>query len=341
MSSPQCSSVASSPNQRAVGTALEVAQASGDPDVATVFGELNTMLAADIPDALDAMAGEQLTQFATVRLGVGERFHASLQERIRGVGRGESDALLSASGAPLFAASRLGLGELAGADLGSGATVALAGATLAMQQPVAVDVPEPAPLGFGAWIGGYGLFGHVSGGSGTDDFDSTIWGISAGLDRRVAERWIVGAAGGWAHSELDFDDLQGSPEVLTAQGAAYAGYVSELLEAGAAFRFGWNRMSLDREIAFAAPSTLSRTADSEFDGIDLGEGFRIRPELRGRWLHEFGDRERKLEARIGGVPGASYDVQGTELPRDTGTVGLDGSSRRAGACTSSWNTTWP
>jgi outer membrane autotransporter protein len=149
-------------------------------------------------------------------------------------------------------------------------------------------------------------------------------------------------------------------------------------------------MSLDRDIAFAAPSTLSRTADSEFDGIDLGghaeaafdlvevagitvqplasfryahlqqdafeetgagslslsadeeeidslvsglgarlhalvdlgDGFSIRPELRGGWLHEFGDRERKLEARIGGVPGVSYSVRGTELPRDSGTLGL-------------------
>jgi len=43
----------------------------------------------------------------------------------------------------------------------------------------------------------------------------------------------------------------------------------------------------------------------------------MRPELRGRWLHEFGDRERKLEVRIG-VPGASYSVRGTELPRDSG-----------------------
>jgi subtilase-type serine protease len=149
-------------------------------------------------------------------------------------------------------------------------------------------------------------------------------------------------------------------------------------------------MSLDRDIDFAPPSTLARTADSEFDGIDLGghaeaalnlfevrgvviqplaslsyahlqqdafdesgagsldlsaeeeeidslvsgvgarlhtlvelgDGFWLRPELRGRWLHEFGDRERKLEARIGGVPGASYSVRGAELPRDTGSVGL-------------------
>src|SRR5262249_59000038 len=48
----------------------------------------------------------------------------------------------------------------------------------------------------------------------------------------------------------------------------------------------------------------------------------LRPELRAGWLHEFGDVERKLDARIGGVPGASYVVRGAELPRNTGVVGV-------------------
>jgi outer membrane autotransporter protein/CSLREA domain-containing protein len=375
--------VAATENQLAVAEALQASQ--GDPDVASVFGELNTLSTGGVQGALDAMAGEQLTQFATARLAVGQRFHASIQERIRGAAGEERSALFARAGARSLAASPLGL--IHGAALPAGALFA---AGLAMQQGVPGHDPEPGPLGLGGWLDGYGSFGDVSAGSGTDGFDTTIWGVSAGLDFRPGGGFVAGAAGGWARSELDFDSLDGSPEADTAQGAAYLGYTSPLVEAGGAFRFGWSRMSAERGIDFAPPSTLSRSADSEFDGIDLGghveaalnlfelggvsvqplaaftyahlqqdafdesgagsldlsadratidsavsglgarlhariqldEATWLRPELRARWLHEFGDVERKLDARIGGTPGAAFTVRGTELPRDAASVGM-------------------
>ena len=88
--------------------------------------------------------------------------------------------------------------------------------------------------------------------------------------RRFAERWIAGLAGGYARSELDFDGLAGDAHADTAQGAAYAGCVSPLFEVGANFRFAWKGMHATRDIDFPPPSTLSRSADSDFDGIDLG-----------------------------------------------------------------------
>jgi outer membrane autotransporter protein/CSLREA domain-containing protein len=377
--------VAATPNQLAVGEALDLAHAGGDSDVATVFGELNTLSVAGVQGALEAMTGEQLTQFATARLAVGQRFHASIQERIRGAAGAEASALFARAGARSLAATPLGLFQ--GPALPAGA---LAAAGLAMQQRAPRYDPEPAPLGLAGWLDGYGSFGDVSGGSGTDGFDTSIWGVSAGLDYRLGGGFVVGAAGGWARSQLDFDSLDGRPEADTAQGAAYLGYTSPLLEAGAAFRFGWNRMSAERDIDFAPPSTLSRSTDAEFDGIDLGghveaalnlfelagvsvqplaaftyahlqqdafdesgagsldlsadeetidsavsglgarlharieldEAIWLRPELRARWLHEFGDVERKLDARIGGTPGAAFTVRGTELPRDAASVGL-------------------
>jgi len=386
------SNYAATANQSGVAGALETARAGGDPDLATVFGELNRLAAADVPDALDAMAGEQLTQFATARLAVGQRLHGSIQERIRGAAGRESGALFAGGGsyAPVVAGNPLLLAELPALNSRGPTLDTLGTAALAMQDGVLSFDAEPGQRGLGGWLDGYGIFGDISGGSGTDDFDTTIWGVSAGLDTAIGEGWIAGAAGGYAHSDLDFDTLDGDPEVHTGQGAAYLGYTSPLVEAGAAFRFAWNRMSLDRSIAFAPPSTLARSADSDVDGIDLGghlegavnlfefagvsvqpvgsftythleqDGFDeagagsldiaaddqsldslvsglgarfhglwqldrevwVRPELRVRWLHEFGDRERKLDARIGGLPGATYTVRGAELPRDSGAVGI-------------------
>jgi outer membrane autotransporter protein/CSLREA domain-containing protein len=379
---------AGTPNQLAVGAALEQAEAGGDPDLAEVFEELNTLQAADVPDALDAMAGEQLTEFATARLAVGQRFLAGIEQRIaRSKGR-EGQALVAggAPGSPALAGSPW---LFAPAGLAGGAPGALA-AALARQTGPLGDPPPADARGLGAWLDGYGIFGSVSGTSGSDDFDTTVWGVSAGFDASPAPGWIAGLAGGYANSRLDFDSLEGRPEVDTAQGAAYLGYTSPRLEAGAAFRYAWNHMTADRDIAFAAPSTLARTADSDFDGSDLGgrigagvhlvdvagvgvqpfgsltythlqqdafdesgagsldlsaeeeeidslvsrlgarlhavvqldEGVWMRPELRAAWLHEFGDRERKLEARIGGTPGATFTVRGAELPRDAAELGV-------------------
>src|SRR5262249_4622318 len=271
-------------------------------------------------------------------------------------------------------------------------------AAVAMQDAGLMLAPPDAEPGFGGWVDGYGIFGKVSGTSGTSDFHSTLWGVSAGVDTRIAERWIAGLAGGYAHSSLDFDDLAGRPDANPAQGAAYAGYVSPLFEAGADFRFAWNHMQATRDITFPPPSTLARSADSDFDGIDLGgrvegalnlwetSGFTFQPtasltythvqqdsfhesgagtlsidadeqeinsvvsglglrvhgryalaedlwllpELHAGWLHEFGDTERKLDARIGGVPGAAYSVRGAEIGRDCGSFGLGWTGTRAG-----------
>jgi len=372
-------------NQREVAQALVDAQAQAghDPDLDDVFAELNALLAADVGDALDAMTGESLTGFPTARLAVGERFHDAVQDRIRAVAWRESD--------PLFAA-------LPAVGLGAGGSFELASMQVARQAgSLSYDPPEHAG-GVGVWLDGYGLFGDVRGGSGRDDFDTTIWGASAGADLRLGESWVMGGAGGYAHADLDYDALDASPTIHTAQAAAYAGWANARAQAGAAFRFAWNRMDSSRDVAFAPPSTLSRDADADFDGIDLGarvegalslvslggfdlqplaaftythleqdafdesgagsldlsvdeqtldsavsglgarlrgrfdlgDGLWLRPELHARWLHEFGDTERKLDARIGGTPGATYSVRGAELARDTGVLGLEWTLTDAG-----------
>jgi autotransporter-associated beta strand protein len=397
------SEIAATRNQRAVAGALEEADANGsNGDLDDVFGALNQLQTeGQVQDALDAMAGEQLTQFATTRLGLGDRFHTTLQRRMQTLAWGETEALFGRSApaprtgllargpgltAPGFGAPQLGAfasGFTGGAGLSS------MGSALAFQ-------PDEGSLGLGGWLDGYGLLGDVQGGSGSSDLDYTVWGVSLGLDYRVARNWVVGAAGGYAHTDLDFDDRSGSQDADTGQGALYGGYVSPRLHVGAAFRFGYNSFDTSRRIRFGS---LDEKADADFDGIDLGgrveaaanlfevAGFAfqpvaaftyahlqqddfdesggnsalsldvkeekidsavsglgarihglleigdevwIRPELHGRWLHEFGDTDRRVTARIGGVPGASYKVVGAELPRDSGAVGVGWTVTREG-----------
>lgn len=380
-------------NQAAVAEALEAAFALEDPDdmlesdLEFVFGEIGGLQADRIPEALDDMAGEQLTQFTTARLAVSDRFLTSLQQRIRGVAWGDGEALLaqqdSGPGAVSLAANPILARALPGvaqglAQIGAQSMSSILDSTTGFQ-------PAPGELGLGGWIDGYGLFGALSGDSGTADLDYTIGGVSLGFDYRLATNWLLGAAGGYAHSDLDFDELTGTQSAHTGQGALYAGYVTPWLQLGVSGRYAYSAMSAEREIRF-----LDRDADADFDGWDAGgraeaaldlfqlggvefqplasfsythvqqdaidesgagsvalevdsdtldslvsgAGARIHgvfqidrelwlhPELQARWLHEFGDRDREISARIGGMPGAVYAVEGTQIPADSGVIGV-------------------
>jgi outer membrane autotransporter protein len=379
-------------NQAAVGAALETAFGPPplDPDLANVESALGGLSVEAISEALGQMAGESLTEFATTRLAVSDRFHTSAQERIRGLAWGDGETLLAQqtrdAGAPVLAANPILAHALPGLAQG-GAWPAAVGAQPSLSSVLDSATsfqPAQGEHGLGGWIDGYGLFGELSEGD-SADLDYTVGGVSLGLDYLIAHRWLVGVAGGYARSDLDFDGLPGDANADTGQGALYAGYVVPWLQLGASLHYGYSAMSVSRDIDF-----MGRTADADFDGWDLGAraeaaldlwklgpvelqplasfaythvqqdeidesgadsldlttdelevdsavsglGARIHgvlamdeelwfhPELRARWLHEFGDTERELDARIGGVPGVAYVVRGAEVPADTGVFGV-------------------
>jgi len=394
------STFAQTPNQSTIATALEEAldaaqMGMGDPDIEDVFDSLYGLNEDQIPGALDSMTGETLTQFATTRLAIAERFGRALDARIRdhqwrderalfsaGAGAaGASDAVASSTapgGAPVFGVAMLGVGPL--------------GAPAAEPAPGS----EPATGSgfvpgtdswFRTWIDGSGIYGDVDGNANESDFDYTIWGGSLGADFLLAEHWVVGLAGGYANTALDFSSRPGEGGVDTYQGALYAGYVDPRFHLGVSGRYAYNDMDGKREIPF-----VNRKADADLDGDDYGArfesglnlfglggflfeptasvsynhltqddytesgagslnlavedqdldslvtgvGMRVHgrfaidadfwfvPELRGRWLHEFLDTDRLIEARLTSAPaGASaFRIQGAELPRDSGSVGV-------------------
>jgi autotransporter-associated beta strand protein len=256
------------PNQRAVGQALEDALAvPHDPDLDEVLDLFGG--AEDSQQALDDMAGEQLTEFATARLAIADRFQTSLHERIRGVAWNDGEALISQQQqqrAPVFAVNPLVSRQLPGYATGVPAPIAMAGQSMSSVLDSATRFgPRPGELGIGGWLDGYGVFGFLDGSSGSKDLDYLIGGLSLGVDYRIADNWLVGLAGGYAHTELDFSDLTGNQSAETGQGALYAGYVSPTVQIGASGRFGYSAMSTSREIDFA-----SRDTDADFDGFDAG-----------------------------------------------------------------------
>jgi len=392
----QLADCADTRNQRAVATALEeaFALAPDDVDLDAVFAELGGLPQDEVPGALDEMAGEQLTEFATTRLAIGDRMTTSLHERIRSLAWSDSEALLSQqtqdAGGAVLAADPVLQRALPGVVQGFAQGGAFPTWFGAQSMSTVLDSgtsfqPLQGENGFGGWIDGYGLFGALDGDADSYDLDYIIGGFSLGVDYLVAKNWLVGAAGGYAYSTLDFDHLSGDATSNTGQGALYAGYVTPWLRLGASGRFGYSAMETTRDIDF-----MSRSADGDFSGWDAGgrleaaldlfkvsfvevqplasfsythveqdsfdesgagsldldvdeqtidsavsgvgarfhgllqmdETLWFHPELHATWLHEFGDRERELDARIGGTPGAVFTVRGAKPSADVGVLGV-------------------
>jgi len=333
---------------------------------------------------LDSMTGETLTQFATTRLAIAERFGRTLDARIRDHQWESNDAFITAgtgtaeasdlSGDPLrpgsnaiFGVAMLGVGPMGAPSVGSGA----GGSRIR------------------TWIDGSGTYGDVDGNPDESGFDYTIWSGSLGADVLLAKHWVLGLAGGYAKTDLDFSSRPGDGEVDTYQGAVYAGYVDPRFHVGVSGRYAYNEMDGKRDMRFGA---INRTASADLDGHDYGArfegglnlleiggivfqpiasvhfshltqddvtesgamslnlaledfdldslvtgvGMRVRghwnigpdvwmvPELHGRWLHEFLDTDRFIEARLVSAPASAsaFQIQGVELPRDSGSVGL-------------------
>ena len=263
---------AQTPNQSTIAAALEEARIEGNDtysdDLETVFESLDVLTVDQVPSVLDAMTGETLTQFATARLATAQRFGRSLDARIREYQWDTNDAIITA-GTEAGEASHL-TADSVGTESGPILGVAMLGVG-PMGAPGVGTTANEDPL-LRAWIDGSGIYGDVDGNSNESAFDYTIWGGSLGADLRLAEHWVLGLAGGYANTDLDFSSRPGEGDIDTFQGALYAGYVDPRFHVGVSGRYAHNDMDGTREIGFG----LNRKASADLDGDDYGARFRER-----------------------------------------------------------------
>jgi outer membrane autotransporter protein len=384
-------------NQTAVAVGLDAAEDTATGDLDLVYQNLRTLTVAEVPPALDAIGGEQLSEFPTTRLAIAGRFHRSIHERVRGFTWRKSDALFSGgatAGAPGLTASLQLPAEPAPRFSPSVLRSAMAFGALGAGVSLAPDTWETGP---GAWIDGYGIFGNLDGGANASAVDYTIAGTSLGVDRRLAKHWVVGGAAGYARSiDLDFKRRGGSGDANTFQGALYAGRSTSRSYLSATGRFAYSDMNTSRTIVFA---DIDRRATASFGGWDAGAsveggvnlvewwgvavqplasfdyvhvetdgytekgadsldlrvksesldstisgvGLRlhgtiaidritwITPEVRLRWAHEFGDRDREIRGVLpAAATGGAWLVRGASSPADGLVVGAGWTVTTAG-----------
>jgi fibronectin-binding autotransporter adhesin len=347
---------ARSPNQYAVGAALDAANANATGDFNSVLNALSALDIVQGPAALDAISGQSYAGFGNAMIQGARLFMNNFSQQTGGGRR---------------------------AGTGNSRRVALAEAC-----DVGCDTTSPAP--WGAWGGGMGGTGTIAGNGNTAAFTYNVGGFAAGLDRRIDDnlalgvvlgyqtgtQWTAGFGGrgtidtfqaglyaNFDHGPLYVDALVGYAysdnqmwrtialpglQPRTAQGRTganelygqiEAGYRFDLAAAHAAFVTPFARLqgvtamqnaftetgaqSLDLGVAAQTTNSLRSVLGTRLGGaLDLGWRDKLAVQVQLGWSHEYADTARPVSASFAGAPTAPFTVYGAAPQRDGVVLGL-------------------
>jgi autotransporter-associated beta strand protein len=339
------------PNQKAVGTALDHANAGGiTGDFATVLTALSGLTTSQGPAALDAISGVNYAGFQTVMVQSALSFmHTFTREAGQGGG---------------------GNGHLAMAPVSQDAC----------------DISCDTERRWGVWGGGFGGLGTVAGDYNARGSTYNLGGFAAGLDYKFDPRFTAGVTAGYtssslwttsmpgqgtsnqvqlgiygqfkqdalyvdglagyAHAQnrlqrqiiipgLDFRTALGSTTVEQFFGMLETGWKVDLglpanayvtpfarLEGSTATQAGFTETganSLDLTVQQQATNSLRTVFGAQFGGT-IADKVDFR--LQAGWSHEYADTSRPVTASFAGAPAFPYTVQGATTPRDGAILGI-------------------
>ena len=233
---------ARTPNQYAVGTALDLAVGSATGDFATVLTALAALDTTQGPRALDAISGQNYAGFATAMLQGIQLFMTNFASQAGG---------------------------------GGGNRVALAEAC-----DVACDATTPGL--WGAWGGAVGGTGTVAGNSNAGGLTYNLGGFAAGIDRRLSPNLLVGATVGYQTGTQWTAGFDGRGTTDTFQVGLYAGFSEGPVYVDALAGYATSTNRLTRTIAIPGLNTrtaMGQTTANLFYG-QLEAGYRL--DLGGR-----------------------------------------------------------
>jgi outer membrane autotransporter protein len=340
------------PNQRAVGTALDRSFAGATGDFADVLGTLAGLDTVQGPKALNALSGEPYADFGTVNVAATASF-------MNAVGQQAS----AARGAPVNG-TRQALAQACDAD--------------------ACDTAHP----WGVWASALGGLGSVQGDGNASTLTYNFGGVAAGLDYRFDPRFLVGMAAGFTSGSLWVDSFGGRGWSDSVAIAAYGSFTQAALYVDALAGYAHFDNRLQRQISFPGvqrtangntqanqafgqieagyklPTGIANTSVTPFArlqlstttqdgfsewgansidlavaaqttisargvlGVDLAGSFDIGGarildlDLRLGWSHEYADASRPMTAAFAGAPGNPFTVYGAAPARDAAALGF-------------------
>ena len=346
------------PNQRAVGHALDQSYATATGDFATVIGALaglNTQLG---PQALSTISGEPWADFGTMNLASNTLFMNALGQQM--------------------ANARDGQGGLQG----GGQRVALAQAC----DSSVCDVASP----LSAWGSALGGLGSVLGDGNASTLTYNLGGVAAGIDYRIDPRFLVGIGVGYTHGTQWVNGFQGQGWTDAVSVAAYGSFTEGAFYADMLAGYAYSSNQLQRqmtiqglqqrtangtaganqflgqvELGYKLPvyapaaasvtpfarlqvmnvnqngftesganslnlnvrqqttNSLRSTFGADIAGaIGLGNGRSLDMAVRLGWLHEYAYTGRPITASFAGAPAAAFTVYGATPQRDAAVIGF-------------------
>ncbi|MEQ8349496.1 MAG: autotransporter outer membrane beta-barrel domain-containing protein, partial [Sneathiellaceae bacterium] len=247
----------------------------------------------------------------------------------------------------------------------------------------------------GVWAQPYGVRTARRGDSAGDRWDTTIGGVSGGIDYRlrgdgVRDGLLLGLSFGYARADTGYRELTDATKSRAYQAGLYGGWWQGPWSVDAGLGFALNRYESRRDLNFG---TTKASAEGRYDGREysayaegryrheiavggpgvlellplagvqalrlrtdgytetgagamnlnvaadtvsslrtslgaamaypmaLSDGRSLRPELRARWSHEFGDTDAAVDASFAAAGGAAFQVASEELGRDAALLG--------------------
>jgi outer membrane autotransporter protein len=146
----------------------------------------------------------------------------------------------------------------------------------------ATSRPIPHDQDFRAFVEPLGLFGHRDAQGDRLGYDYDGYGVMTGVDLKLSPEWIVGVAGGYLRSDLDYNQALGTATIDTARIGPYAGatFGRWLLDASVSFGYHW----IDSTRAVDVPGLGAANATANYNAYDissyLGLGYRFHPTKR-------------------------------------------------------------
>lgn len=244
--------VAQSPNQRAVGLAVEHVARTPGSDMSLPYA-INGLTASQARSAYDTLGGAGLLAAQRVTHGFAGNMISQLRARLGGAG--VADSPRAAMNMPVLLASN---------DVPGGVTTDAGPARFSLDN----GIPS-APARRGLWLRGFGSnIDTESDGNAPGDRVRTA-GLSVGYDMKLAEGLVAGVAYTHGSSNISMDASETGQSDGKTNGnalAAYASYVQGAWRFNGSAGVVHSSNDMKRRITFSA---LDRTAHSRFDSNTL------------------------------------------------------------------------
>lgn len=130
----------------------------------------------------------------------------------------------------------------------------------------------------GIWARGNYSFGEKDASSADNGFEADQWGLTVGIDYRLSDRTVIGAAGGYGKSDISFEPsgeggLDASSWALSLYGSAY---VAENFYLDGVINYSRSDYDARRRISYTDLFGLvERTARGDTDGSTISGGVSI------------------------------------------------------------------